>query len=380
MKRTTLVWTRTLLVLAAFAMTACSDHTPTELPWDHESAAQTVDAAQAFTVYSQNLYLGGETAPLFTLDLTNPVAVIAATQQFWGEVKGSAVPDRMAEVVDEIAVRRPHLVGLQEAAQFLVLDMAAGGAVIDRIDLLAEIQQRISERGLPYEVAAIQNNTTVTLPLSPTTVLRASERIAVLRRTDVTASSIAQGAYAAAVPLGPFSVRRGWIRFDTSHEGIDYHFVTTHLETQRVPVVQAAQANELINGVTAGLDGVTIVTGDLNSDAANPGAPTWTPTYDAMLAAGFIDAWQRSGNNRGPGYTCCHADLRAADTSMNQRLDFVMVRDAREPSVATAHGSMSVDIVGDELFERTSNGVWPSDHAGLLGELRLPRGMSGSDE
>jgi hypothetical protein len=279
--------------------------------------------------------------------------------------------------VDELAARRPHLVGLQEVFQFAVLDQAAGGAVIGGADLLAEIQGRIAARGLPYEVADVQPTTTVGLPLSPTTVLVATDRLVVLRRTDVAPTSTAKGTYAASVPLGPFTVRRGWIRVSTEHDGILYHFVTTHLETQSIAPIQAAQANELIHSVTAGLDGVTLIGGDLNSDAANPGAPSWTPTYGTLLGAGFLDVWTRSHPKKGDaGYTCCQrVDLTNPASLLDQRIDFVLVRDARGPQPAAGLGAYAVEVVGEELIDRTASGRWRADHAGLVAAFRLPRGL-----
>jgi endonuclease/exonuclease/phosphatase family metal-dependent hydrolase len=73
------------------------------------------------------------------------------------------------------------------------------------------------------------------------------------------------------------TLERGWIRLATEHGGVPHHFVTTHLEIQALAPLQASQANELINSVVAGLEGVTIVSGDLNSDPENPGGPSWTP-------------------------------------------------------------------------------------------------------
>jgi endonuclease/exonuclease/phosphatase family metal-dependent hydrolase len=365
----------TLLAAALLVTTGCAEGS-TASPQVSESLSPPANPGQALTVYTQNLFLGGDTGPLFTLDLSNTAAVVAATQVFWQDVKASDIPSRMAAIAREIEVRRPHLVGLQEAVQFAVLDMTAGGSVIDGADLLAELQREIKARQLPYELAATQINTVVTLPLSPTTVLRAVERIAVLRRIDVPATSIAQGTYAAFVPLGPFSVKRGWIRVSTSHQGVLYHFVTTHLETQSVRSVQALQAQELIEVVTSGLNGVTIVAGDLNSDASNPGAPSWTPTHAAMLGAGFIDVWEQSGRSqRLTGYTCCHPDLRDREDPLEQRIDFVLVRDARRPARNATPGAFAVDIFGDDASEQTKTGLWPADHAGLLARLRLPRGL-----
>ena len=143
---------------------------------------------------------------------------------------------------------------------------------------------------LPYEVVAVQENTSTGkafgLPLSPTRILQFTDRLVVLRRTDVPVSASGHGTYAATIILGPLTLKRGWIRLTTEHDVVPYHFVTTHVEIQALAPLHAAQAAELINVVVAGLEGVTIVAGDLNSDPENPDAPSWTPTYDDMITAG----------------------------------------------------------------------------------------------
>jgi len=164
------------------------------------------------------------------------------------------------------------------------------------------------------------------------------------------------------------------------HRGTEWHFVTTHLETQALAPVQDAQASELIGTVLADLDGTTVLGGDLNSDAANPGAPSWTPTYDRLLAAGFTDAWEQSGHSaRDPGFTCCQApDLRNAMSTLDERIDFVLVRRARNPSASGfVPGSIMLDVVGAAEADRTAqSSLWPSDHAGLMATLRLAPGLA----
>jgi len=34
---------------------------------------------------------------------------------------------------------------------------------------------------------------------------------------------------------------------------------------------------------------------------------------------------------------------------------------------------MSADVLGDEPGDRTASGLWPSDHAGLVTTLQLPK-------
>ena len=158
------------------------------------------------------------------------------------------------------------------------------------------------------------------------------------------------------------------------HDGVPYHFVTTHLETQRLAPVQAGQAAELINSVAAGLDGVTIVAGDLNSDAAHPGAPSWTPTYDAMIGAGFTDLWTR-GQGSDDGYTCCQeSDLRNVQSALDERIDFVMARDQSPEN--GLQGATHIQLVGVEQIDRTSGGLWRADHAGLVAGLKAAPGQA----
>ena len=368
-------------------LVACGDHTGLMAP-DVDAARQDSywvpgDGEEPFSVYTQNVYLGGDTGPLFSLDLTNIPAVLQAANAFWAEVQQSDIPGRAAAIVDEIAARRPHLVGLQEVVRFAVVD-ATNGQIVAGADPLASIEAEIAARGLPYEVVRVQENLSGALPLAidftvgqPTRVLAFTDRVAALRRTDVPVRSSDQGTYAARLPLGPFDLTRGWIRVSTERDGVPYHFVTTHLEIQAIAPVQAAQAGELMGSVLSGLDGVTVLAGDLNSDAeAEPGDPSWTPTYGQLVDAGFEDAWETSGQpGQEGGFTCCHdIDLRNATPDLETRVDFILVRGPG----GGATGALRAEMIFDEAGDRIAGGLWPSDHAGLFGGLRLPAGLYGS--
>ncbi|MBM4184200.1 MAG: hypothetical protein FJ207_08220 [Gemmatimonadetes bacterium] len=360
-------------------LAACADERPT--PFEPQLARVPGELGEAppFEVYSQNVYLGGDTGPLFTLNFSDIPAVMAATNRFWQEVQQSNVPERMAAIVDEIEARRPHVVGLQEMLRFVVVQ---GSTPVGVLDLLALIEAEIASRGLPYVTEVVQPATSAALPLAITsTGLRAlsfTDRLVVLRRSDVTLTSEASGLYAAVAPLGPVTLKRGWARVSVNHDGAPHHFVTTHLEVQALRQVQAGQAQQLLGQVLAGLDGVVVLAGDLNSDAAaQPGDVSWTDTYDRVRAAGFDDLWELAPPaNLGDGFTCCQAnDLRNAVSELDQRIDFVLVR----PSTplggghGVGRGLHRIDVVGDEAADRTAGGLWPADHAGLAASLRTTR-------
>ena len=370
---------------------ACDAHGPTS---PAEPAMSTHDGAAAagrLTVYSQNVYLGGDTGPLFSLDFNDLEQVLSATGAFWDQVLSSDPAGRMAAIADAIEEQSPHLVALQEVFQFTVVDFSTGAPTVTaHLDLLDAILRELESRSLPYELVTTQANTTTGrasgLPLTGdagtgavTSILQFADRIAVLRRTDIEVTS-QQGRYAADFRLGPLTLTRGWIRATTQHAGTPHHLINTHLETQALAPVQARQTAELLGSVAAGLDGVTILAGDLNSDAeAGPGAPSWTPTYDTLIEAGFIDAWIQSGQPAwDDGLTCCQdPDLRNGTSTLDERIDFVLVRRAGlgtgSPFVT---GGIHVEVVGEEAGDRTvGEGLWPSDHAGLVASILSPPGL-----
>lgn len=100
---------------------------------------------------------------------------------------------------------------------------------------------------------------------------------------------------------------------------------------------------------------------DCNSRADGTG----TSTHANTLAAGFRDAWSER-HPRDPGFTCCQdADPSNLQSLLDQRLDIVFVRgDAH-----VRHAS----VTGDEEGDRRADGLWPSDHAGVVAAVRFRR-------
>ena len=94
------------LALILSAGIACTEaDSPTE-PNLSVVSQQSGTQARGFTVYTQNLFLGGDTGPLFSLDFGDPAGlpeVIQETGAFYADVLASGIPERAVEFVDVIA-------------------------------------------------------------------------------------------------------------------------------------------------------------------------------------------------------------------------------------------------------------------------------------
>ena len=348
------------------------------------------DARDSFTVLTRNVYIGADIAPIFGADFTDPVAISEAAASVWAAVQSTDFEDRAAALAEEIAEHRPRLVGLQEVARFITLDASFQPTGI--LDFLEILKSEMAAHGLTYEMIETQENTHVTMPiayaLEPdfhfTEYVDFTDRDVVLARSDVSIIDTDKGNYAANYPLVPGQVvlERGWIRVDTEYRGETFHFVNTHLEGQSLAPVQALQLEELVGSVLVGLQGVTVLVGDLNSDAeGGPGAPSWTPTYEELIDDGFVDTWEQANpRSRRHGYTCCHdPDLMNLRSSLDQRIDFVLVRTSEESVARRLMGSVHAEVLGDETEDLTNGGLWPSDHGGVFTTLHLDWDRHGED-
>jgi endonuclease/exonuclease/phosphatase family metal-dependent hydrolase len=380
-----------LLAITALACTDESDVARLTAPEFSRSASHE-PRPNALDVYTQNLFLGGDTGPLFSLDLTNPAAigdVIQATSAFWAQVQASNISERVAEFVNEIEERRPDVVAFQEAVGYATGYLNPQTGVFTPTapgpDLLASVLAEISSRGLPYSVAVTQPTSGLALPFAPPTAqglpaLGVQDRVVMLTRDDLQVTTTDRGLYQARIPLGPVQIVRGWVRVTIDREGTPYHFVATHLETQgqnaQDPIRQVhnGQAAELQGAVLAALQGNVVLMGDLNSDAAaDPSAPSYTPTYGNLVAGGFTDVWDVAPRRRSDsGVTCCQVDGPAPRTP-DERIDFVLFR-SDTPARGRGHhrGQFRAEVLGTDQADRTASGLWPSDHGGIAASIALP--------
>jgi endonuclease/exonuclease/phosphatase family metal-dependent hydrolase len=346
----------TAIVLATF-LAACTD---------------AVDPRQGedVVVLTRNVYVGADVDQVLLAE--TPEQLLARVEAAWQQLVATDFTERAEALADEIMEVDPHVVGLQEITTFRTQspgDAVVGGTVpAEEVvwDYLEILMAELGERGLDYEVAGLIQNTDVELPRANVTFddVRMTDYDVVLVRGDVGYSNVEAANYTFRLPVptpdgGTLYLLRGWIALDVQIEEQTYRFVNTHLEpADYTDEVQAAQLAELLFLLSEETR-PTILVGDLNSPADGSG----TPTYGKLMDAGFVDAWIQGGTEGETGMTSSHAlDLRNGTVNLTQRIDFVLVRNA-DPVEVVAW------VVGDELGDRTSSGMWPSDHAGAAARI-----------
>lgn len=329
----------------------------------------------AVTVLTQNLSMGFDALAL--LERPTPPNVEAA----FAQVAASDFAARAAALADEIAEQPPDLIALQEAVLFrtqepgdLLRGNFAPNATAIAYDFVAILTDALAARGLTYTVAGAVTNVDVEMPGAGRDI-RLTDRDVILARSGagsrgLRVSNVRGESYAAsfAAPgaLSTIPIARGWVAADVEIEGTTFRFVTTTLESLEVYAgiaaeVQTAQAEELLAGPLAGALPV-VFAGDVGSAAAGSGFET--PSYGRLIEGGLADAWAAARPD-GDGFTCCRAPgLDEGRSSLDVRLDVVLVRGGF--TVADAR------LVGDTPRAIAGAVRWPSDHAGVLVRLELP--------
>jgi len=142
-------------------------------------------------------------------------------------------------------------------------------------------------------------------------------------------------------------------------QGVELVFANTHLEPFS-PIIQGFQAAELF-GVFAGETRPVVLVGDFNS-RPGPASDPNTATYRLFTGNGYVDTFG-AVNPGVDGFTCCQApDLANPVSLLDERVDHLFLKGALAPRAAS--------LVGEDPDDRIG-GLWPSDHAGVVGSVRL---------
>jgi hypothetical protein len=356
------VVTLAMVVLLTVAATGAADASPGKAAAGKAAA----DGGPPVTVMTRNLYLGSELGSLFAAQ--NEQQLVGATSQIWANMIASDFPARADVLAAEVAEHRPLLIGLQEVSRWDAVS-AAGTVTVDFLPILLEA---LAARGQHYEAVSISEAFEGTLPAfvdglgqSAVTLL---DRDVILVRADVPPAQLTvlkedTGLFDAALELPvlgqPLRIDRGWNLVDVQVRNRTFRFVNSHFEAfDPDEVIRVQQAQELLDGPLA-TDLPVVLLGDFNSDAEANGL-----AYEILTdEGGFEDAWQIA-NPGDPGLTCCHADdLRNEVVDLRSRIDLILVRDGVRVR--------DLERVGIDPAMRTPSGLWPSDHAGVVGRLMI---------
>jgi len=141
---------RALLALLLTAAVGCSDASRPTDPFAPDLAR--VANPEAFTVYTHNVYLGGDTGPIFAIDFSNLPALVAATNVAWAEILASDIPERVTAVVDELTLDLTKKIGC--TAVIVTHDMNSVFRIATRIIMLGtgDGQGHIVAQGTPEEI------------------------------------------------------------------------------------------------------------------------------------------------------------------------------------------------------------------------------------
>lgn len=311
-------------------------------------------------VATYNIYLGADLSLVFGVE--SPEQLRQQAQLVYRQLLGTDFAAR-AEAIARLLVRdRVDVVGLQEVARWSMAAPGPDGAMGEPqlwCDFLAELLGALDRAGTRYEAHAANPNFHGSAAISERVEMSVLGLNVILVRRDsgIAVTSSRTGSYSVTLDIGTgmeglvLNVPRSWGWVDAVVDGSRFRFVNTHTEAYDEPT-RNAQRDELLHQV--GDPGMpVIVVGDFNS-----------PPESAGMPASFQDAWVVAGDG-GPGHTCGQApDLANAEDLLAERIDYVWVRDALVDSCR---------VVGSADQDRTTGAnLWPSDHACVVCDIRLP--------
>lgn len=155
-----------------------------------------------------------------------------------------------------------------------------------------------------------------------------------------------------------------------------HHTAAYQLDMEHVREEQALATSRFVDDLVSERPEVPVVlVGDFNAaaDAASIRFLTGRQSLGGTSVR-YEDAWEAVHNDE-PGHTFSAGSplVRAGEMPLERgrRIDYVMTR-------STAHGPL-LDVAECRLaFDQPVDGIWPSDHFGVLAELRRPEHRPGS--
>jgi len=374
------------LFVSIMIMAGCkTDKTPTSALEDPDpngeeellKAFKDSEGAGIVKVMSRNVYIGTDVDDV--LEGTTTEEILLLVTGAFQEVQNTDFPSRAEALVDEIEKTHPHLIGLQEMSKFYIQspgDLSFGGTVPATevyLDFFDVLMNALSNRGLDYKVVATVENADVELPMLNLDVdsilfddVRIKDHDVILVRGDVPWSNPVFVTYDSILVVEvdeatSISIPRGYVAVNAEIEGLPVVFANTHIESVPDIDLRMAQVTQLLDAFKDESSPVIIV-GDFNSRA------TTGTSYMHVISEGYTDIWIDNPLTYNPdGYTFGHdSDLRNDSPNMFTRIDFIFAGPQGDPEIGEGF------VLGDETRDKTQNGLWPSDHAGVVTKLTYP--------
>jgi endonuclease/exonuclease/phosphatase family metal-dependent hydrolase len=352
------------------------------------------------TVMTRNVYLGGSiNRPIrAALERSGREGVLAlghANHRLREVIRRTDFTTRSKLLAAEIVATRPDLIGLQEVALWrhgpMQLDhIGRPDATQVDYDFLDILLSDLASRGVRYEIVHVQSLSDVEAPAftgDPFTGTAGSAQDVRLTDRDVILVRSEAGLRIEGSGGGQFSrhfdVRllnttfrfvRGYGWADVAVGSARMRFVNTHLESQSSQLARA-QAEELLEGPAGNTSLPTVIACDCNSNPASPAARSALPIGSGAAYRlitqnhGFTDLWLQQPARDGRGNTARLSELVNDETAdFARRIDLVLARSASPGQIVADR----VEVTGDEPSDRDpTSQLWPSDHAGVVAELRI---------
>ena len=384
------------------------------------------------TVMSRNIYLGADVGVALELIPNFP----KAAQFMWDQVKKTDFATRAPKLARESAQDRPEIIGVQEATiwyckkdflsdkveVFNFLDQFIAATKASGVGYSLATANGVEAFNPGYSIAAIPYVTKVRDPevFNPifgqdTASCGFTIGDALLVRDDVKDRIIQVGntEYDATYSIVPtlMTIYRGYTWADFKVQDSVVRLITTHLESiwdeNKVPN-SALQAQQLVADLKDAKMPIVIM-GDFNADyrdprpqgEPNPGeqpvASETCPTpggakcnaYSTMIEAGFENA---SPDAKNPRYFTWGASAllngpdkkRALDAKkfgnqygFTDRLDYIFTKNVYATVSSKIIGNVWPD--GSGVWDCGKDKCFPSDHAGVVATIELPRSAGAID-
>lgn len=318
------------------------------------------------TVATLNMYLGFNPEQFLdgSVNLTDESDLVRAVDTAFDQFRDTEADERIAAMAEAIVSLSPDLIGLQEAIYLAI------GDVPDN-DFVQDLIQAIQEAGGPLYSSLTFETFSINVPfqvLGLQVGVLFKDREAILFGDDLECTLLNGGhRYDAArdpiTLLGASVVfSRGVLSAECLYKNKrTIHVYSTHLDQETNPVLQEAQADELLKFIQssrANPSDPVFLLGDFN--ALEVGGAT--ETYAKIRKTGFQDS------SIDPGPTCCQAeDLSNTVSEATERIDFIFYQSG---GVVPLEGGTFAD---DPFPKSDSLGtLWPSDHFGVYARFQVP--------